>query len=166
MTHMKPIVALGALLGVAAGLALSYVPAASAEERPAQNTCISETHTCSSGSCSRAIPDGGIAADAGVLLGGVKAFSVRVCGTAARPLGGAGTLKDYHCDLRYGVCPEVTYNAQSVTSTGICNEFPPFVIPASLPSSDRMVWASSGVTIVNWDAGAADVVTVTVCPAQ
>lgn len=160
------------LSGAVAALAL-------AAERPAQTTCVSETHNCTSGSCSRPIPDGGqpaladgggptVLPDAGLSLSRLQGFTLSVCGTAARPLAGAGTLKDYHCKV--GSCAEVTANAQSVTLTGTaatpCQEFPPFVVPAALPVDDRMVWASSGVTITNWDAGAADTITVTVCPAN
>ncbi len=128
--------------------------------------CTSETHACSSGSCSRPVPDGGAGADAGLYLENVRGYTVRVCGTSARPLAGAGTLKDYHCVAADGTCPEVPLNAQPVTLAAVCQEFPPFVLPAQLPAADRMVWASSGVTISNWDGGAADTVTVTVCPAQ
>jgi hypothetical protein len=167
------------LLGALVVAALSYVSPVSALEYPAQNGCVSETHWCSSGSCSRPIPDGGqpgladgggptVMPDAGISLGLLKGYTVSVCGTAARPLAGAGTLKVYHCKL--GSCAEVVGNAQSVTLTGTtatpCQEFPSFVIPNYFPSSERMVWASSGVTITNWDAGTADNVTVTVCPAQ
>lgn len=130
-----------------------------------QTSCTSEVQTCSSGSCSRAVPDGG--SDAGISLSGVQGFTVRVCGTSARPLAGAGTLKDYHCTT--GACSEVTANARAVTLTGtaatLCQELPPFVLPARLPDGDKMVWAASSVTISNWDGGAADTVTVTVCPA-
>lgn len=130
------------------------------------STCTSEVQTCSSGSCSRPVPDGG--ADGGIPLQDIRNYTLKVCGTSARPLAGAGTLKDYHCSG--GACAEVVGNAQAVTLTGTsasyCQEFPPFVIPARLPNADRMVWAASGVTISNWDAGAADTITVTVCPSH
>lgn len=135
---------------------------ASPQEWPTQTSCTSEVHACSSGSCSRVSPVG--VADAGMNMANVQGYTVRVCGTAARPLAGAGTLKNFHRIAATGETPEVTYNAQAVTSTSICNEFPPFVLPAKLPEADRMVWASDSVTISNWDAGAADVVTVTICP--
>jgi hypothetical protein len=129
------------------------------------STCRTETHGCTSGSCSLTVADGGV--DSGIPLQDVRGFTVKVCGTTARPLAGAGTLKDYHC-VSGGTCAEVTSNALSVTLTGTvatpCQEFPPFVLPARLPNTDRMVWASSGVTISNWDGGTADVVSVTVCP--
>lgn len=167
MRAMKPF-AFAVVVGGVLGALLSYVPGASATERPAQNGCVTETHACSSGSCSRPVPDGGQGGtmDAGISLAFMQGYSVNVCGTAARPLAGAGTLKDYHCSG--GSCAEVVANAQPVTLVGTaatrCQEFPPFVIPAALPSADRMVWASAGVTISNWDAGAADTITVTVCP--
>lgn len=126
--------------------------------------CTSEVHTCSSGSCSRVSPVG--EADAGIPLENVRGYIVRVCGTSARPLAGAGTLQNYHRIASTGDTPVVAGNAQSVTTTGICQEFPPFVIPAALPAADRMVWASSSVTITNWDGGTADTVTVTICPAN
>lgn len=148
--------------------ALAFVVALLMAQAPfqwgTQVGCTSEVHTCSSGSCSRVSPVG--EADAGIPLDGVKSYTVRVCGTAARPLAGAGTLRDFHRVAATGETPEVTSNVQSVTSTGICQELPPFVLPAALPAADRMIWASSGVTIANWDGGAADTITVTICPAQ
>lgn len=166
---MKRIVLISAL--AVAGLALAGLPG--------QIPCVSETQTCSSGVCTRPVPDGGgpaladgggnwkVDADSGVSLANLQGFTVSVCGTAARPLGGAGTLKDYHIHAT-GAVKEVTGNAQAVTVTGApyCQEFPPFALPAFLPQGDRMVWGSSGVTITNWDGGAADTVTVTICPAQ
>lgn len=167
---MKWILVVGAL--AVAGLAVAGLPG--------QIPCTTETHACSSGSCSRPVPDGGAMsladgggvwvpdADSGVSLAYVQGYTVRVCGTVARPLAGAGTLKDYHITST-GVVTELTRNARSVTLSGgppYCQELPPFVIPAFYPQKDRMVWASSGVTISNWDGGAADTVTVTVCPAQ
>lgn len=135
---------------------------ASPQEWPTQTGCTSETHACTSGSCSRQTAVG--EADAGMNMANVQGYAVRVCGTVARPLAGAGTLKNYHRIAATGETPEVTYNAQTVAYAGICEEFPPFVLPAKLPEADRMVWASSAVTITNWDGGTADVVTVTVCP--
>lgn len=158
---------------VMAGLALAGLALA---QYSGQIPCTSETHLCSSGSCSRPVPDGGRfttadggrtdAYDAGISLANLKGYTVRICGTEARPLAGAGTMKDYHLIASPANAAEVPQNAQAVTATVVCQEFPPFVIPAFLPAADRMVWASSGVTITNWDGGAADAVTVTVCPVQ
>lgn len=176
MPRMK-LIPFAAVAGLLLGGLLAY--ATPADAWPAQNGCVTEVHACSSGSCSRPIPDGGVgrtadggltdAMDAGIPLAFVQGFTVRVCGTFARPLAGAGTLKDYHIASPAGTVTEVTSNALSVTQSGgppYCQEFPPFVLPQQLPSADRMVWASSGVTITNWDGGTADTVSVTVCPAQ
>lgn len=176
MARMK-LNSLAAVAGLVLGALLAY--ATPADAWPAQNGCVTETHACSSGSCSRPIPDGGFgktadggltdAMDAGISLAFVQGFTVRVCGTALRPLAGAGTLKDYHIVSPTGTVTEIASNALTVNHSGgppYCQEFPPFVLPQQLPSADRMVWASSAVTITNWDGGAADTITVSVCPAQ
>lgn len=142
----------------------SIAEAQSPAEWSTQVGCTSEVHACTSGSCSRVSPVG--EADAGMSLENVKGFTVRVCGTSARPLAGAGTLDDYHRIASTGQTPKVVGNSQAVTYAGICDEFPPFTVPAGLPAADRMVWASNGVTIANWDGGTADTVTVTVCPSM
>jgi hypothetical protein len=175
MRAMKPTpIILGALLGAL----LAYVSPARAEY-PAQNGCVSETHTCSSGSCSRAIPDGGWGLtadggfsdtmDAGISLNLLKGYTVRICGTAARPLAGAGSLVDYHCKAK-STCSSIPLNTQPVTLVGtaatLCQESPTFVVPNYYPAGDRMVWATSGVTITGYDGGVADTVTLEVCPVQ
>lgn len=149
------------------GLTLTYWPSVSAQQvldPPTQQGCSRETLTCSSGSCTRAIPDAGN--PVGLNMQDVRSFTVKVCANNGRSLGGAGSLKDYHCQPNDATCPEVPSNLQNVTVTGACQESLPFSMPALLPATDFMVWAASGVTITNWDAGAADTITVTVCPAK
>lgn len=159
MKRFALFLALVALVALVMGEASDFWPTQVA-------TCTTEVQPCTSGSCSRAVPDAG--SDAGIPLQDIRNYLVRVCGTSARPLAGTGSLKDYHCSG--SSCSEVTYNALSVTLTGTtaapCQEFPPFVIPARMPNGDTMVWASSGVTISNWDGGTADTITVTICPAH
>lgn len=168
--------ALGAVLGI-----LLAVSDAMAGERPSQTTCVTETQRCTdAGVCTRAIPDAGLPrytdggagtiydSDSGVSLANVQSYTVEVCGTAARPLAGAGSLQDYHC--KPGKCSIISANTQYVTLTGtattLCQEYPEFFLRAFYPAQDRMIWAASGVTISNPDGGAADSITVTVCPAK
>lgn len=146
---------------------VSSWPTATAQQvldPPIQQGCSTETLTCSSGSCSRAVPDAGTVV--GLNMQDVRGYTINVCANNGRLLAGGGTLRDYHCQPTYAICPEVTMNAQSVTATTACQEFAPFVVPSLLPATDFMVWAASAVTISNWDAGTADTITVRVCPAK
>lgn len=163
----KLFLGLGAAVGIMAGAYATFTGTADAQasyQWPTEVGCTSETQTCASGVCSRAIPDGGSGVDAGISMENVRNYTVRICGTPARPLAGTGSLKNYDCLPGSGFCAEVPANAQSVTTTTPCQESTGFVVPASLAASHRMVWAAASVGITNWDAGAADVVTVTVCP--
>lgn len=163
--RLQPTLAFLAAIGL--GLTVTYWPSASAQQAlnpPTQQGCSRETLTCTSGSCTRAVPDAGN--PVGLNMQDVRGYTVNVCANNGRLLAGSGTLRDYHCQPTYATCPEVTGKAQSVTATAACQEFPPFVVPALLPATDFMVWAASAVTISNWDAGTADTITVSICPAK
>src|SRR5690348_10917434 len=113
--------AIGAAVALgAAGAYLTRTSIAEAQspaEWSTQVGCTSEVHACTSGSCSRVSPEG--EADAGMNLENVKSYTVRVCGTAARPLAGAGTMVDYHRIASTGQTPQVTGNNQAVTAAGL-----------------------------------------------
>jgi hypothetical protein len=132
---------------------------------PAATTtsCTSYAVACSGGTCTGTVPDGG--EGLGLLTANVAGYTVRLCATVNRTLSGAGTLKDYHCSgttLDAGAfgCPEVLGNAQAVTASAVrCQEFPPFVVPYTDNTGDKMVWIPNAVTV----SGGA-VVDVSICP--
>lgn len=141
-----------ALVAVVAGLASGEPPATTV-------TCVTDSHTCTAGSCTGAVPDGG--STTGVALLYVRSYYVRVCAEPGQTLSGAGNLLDYHCRAQADAgCAEVKTNRQPVTKTGEqCEETPTFVIPYMDTTSDRMLWIPSAVTV-----SGGSTVGVSICP--
>jgi hypothetical protein len=144
------------LAGLALGVLLSYSGTARADPPPTTTSCSSRTVTCAAGTCTEAAPS----ANSGFALINVQGYLVRICADSGQTLGGAGTMRDYHCSATLSpACSVIPGNAQSVTASSVrCQEFPPFVVPYLDNTADTMYWSPSGVTVSSGD------LTVYICP--